>query len=145
MLATVTLHPAGGYQAPMASPFTRLNLHDVEDAAPGNGFGDRWEARVARGPLGAAQTGITHFKLHPGKRSPFVHRHERAEEVYVVLAGSGTVKLDDELFAVGPLDAIRLAPEVSRAFEAGPDGLEFLAVGPHVTGDGLPVDDPWVA
>ncbi|HEY2637545.1 MAG TPA: hypothetical protein VGI54_09175 [Solirubrobacteraceae bacterium] len=46
---------------------------------------------------------------------------------------------------VKPLDAIRIAPEVARAFEAGPDGLELLAFGPHVAGDGAPVDDPWVA
>ena len=129
----------------MTDPHTRLNLADVEDAAPANGFGDRWEARVAREPLGAEQTGVTHFRLHPGKRSPFSHRHEQAEEIYVVLSGSGTVKLDDELSAVGPLDAIRVAPDVARAFEAGPDGLELLAFGPHHAGDGEPVDDPWVA
>jgi hypothetical protein len=44
---------------------------------------------------------------------------------------------------VRPLDAIRVAPAVAHAFEAGPDGLEFLAVGPHHPGDGEPVDDPW--
>ncbi len=73
----------------MATPFTRINLGEVEDVAPANGFGERWEARVARADLDAEQTGVSHFRLHPGKRSPFVHRHERAEEVYVVLAGSG--------------------------------------------------------
>jgi hypothetical protein len=55
------------------------------------------------------------------------------------------VKLDDELFDVRPHDAIRIAPEVARAFEAGPDGLEFLAFGSHHQDDGVPVDDPWVA
>src|SRR3954470_11637507 len=115
---------------------THINLDDVEDAAPGNGFGDRWEARVARTSLEAEHTGVTHFRLHPGKRSPFCHRHTEAEEVYVVLSGTGRVKLDDEIAAVHPLDAIRVAPQVARAFEAGPDGLELLAFGPHVPGDG---------
>ena len=124
---------------------THINLEDVEDAAPANGFGHRWEARVARTPLGAEQTGVTHFRLRPGKRSPFSHRHRAAEEVYVVLSGSGRVKLGDEISDVRPLDAIRVAPEVARAFEAGPDGLEFIAVGPHHAADGEPVDDPWVA
>jgi quercetin dioxygenase-like cupin family protein len=123
---------------------TRINLDDVDDAAPANGFGDRWEARVAREAIGAEQTGLTHFRLKPGKRSPFVHRHGDAEEIYVILAGSGQVKLDDELSEVHPLDAIRIAPEVARAFEAGPDGLEFIAFGPHHSGDGEPVEDPWV-
>jgi mannose-6-phosphate isomerase-like protein (cupin superfamily) len=87
---------------------------------------------------------VTHFRLRPHRRSPFSHRHGEAEEVYVVLSGNGRVKLGDELFDVGPLDAIRIAPEVARAFEAGPHGLEFLAFGPHVPGDGQPVQDPWV-
>jgi quercetin dioxygenase-like cupin family protein len=129
----------------MASAYTHLNLQGIEDVAPGNGFGHRWEARVAREPLQAEQTGVTHFRLHAGMRSPFCHRHARAEEVYVVLAGSGRVKLGDEFADVRPLDSIRVAPEVPRAFEAGPDGLEFIAFGPHHPGDGEPVDDPWVA
>lgn len=122
----------------------RINLNDVEDAAPGNGLGHRWEARVAREPLGASGTGVTHFRLLPGMRSPFAHRHPEAEEIYVILSGTGRVKLDDEISAVRPLDAIRVAPEVVRAFEAGDDGLEFIAFGPHHPGDGEPVDDPWV-
>jgi mannose-6-phosphate isomerase-like protein (cupin superfamily) len=67
------------------SSYTRTNLLSVDDAAPPNGFGDRWEARVARADLDAEQTGITHFRLRPGKRSPFVHRHRETEEVYLVL------------------------------------------------------------
>jgi uncharacterized cupin superfamily protein len=128
----------------MPPPHTRINLGEIGDAAPGNGFGDRWEARGAREALGAETTGVTLFRLQPGKRSPFSHRHERAEEIYIILQGSGSIKLGDEFVAVRPLDAIRVAPEVPRAFEAGGDGLEFLAVGPHHPGDGLPVEDPWV-
>lgn len=128
----------------MPSGHTLINLAKVADAAPANGFGARWEARVAREDLDAEQTGLTHFRLRPGKRSPFMHRHKRAEEVYVVLAGTGRVKLDDQIFDVRALDAIRVAPEVARAFEAGPEGLEFIAIGPHHGADGEPVDDSWV-
>ena len=39
---------------------------------------------------------------------------------------------------------IRVAPEVARAFEAGPDGLEFIAFGPHREADGEKVEDSWV-
>lgn len=128
----------------MSSSYTRTNLISVEDAAPPNGFGDRWEARVARADLEAEQTGVTHFRLRPGKRSPFVHRHREAEEVYLVLGGGGRMKLGDELIDVGPMDAVRVAPAVPRAFEAGPEGLEFIAFGPHYD-DGEPVEDAWVA
>jgi len=129
----------------MPTPFTHINLIDVHDAAPSNGFGDRWEARVARETLEAHTTGVTHFRLRSGKRSPFTHRHARAEETYVILSGRGRVKLDDEVREVGPLDAIRVSPQTARAFEAGPEGLEFLAFGPHHPGDGEAVDDPWTA
>jgi mannose-6-phosphate isomerase-like protein (cupin superfamily) len=128
----------------MPSGHTRINLTEVEDAAPANGFGGRWEARVAREDLDAEQTGLTHFRLRPGKRSPFVHRHGHAEEVYVVLGGAGRIKLDGEIFDVHALDAVRVAPEVARAFEAGPEGLEFIAFGPHYDADGESVDDRWV-
>jgi len=129
----------------MTAPYTLVHLTDVEDAAPRNGFGERWEARVARSALEAQRTGVSHFRLRPGRRSPFTHRHLEAEEIYVVLSGSGRVKLEDEISAVRPLDAIRVAPRVARAFEAGPDGLELLAFGPHIPGDGEPVDDAWTA
>jgi mannose-6-phosphate isomerase-like protein (cupin superfamily) len=128
----------------MSAPYTQINLDEVEDAAPGNDLGSYWEARVARVALDAERTGVTHFRLRPGKRSPFAHRHAHAEEIYVILGGGGQIKLDDEFFKVRPLDAIRVAPEVVRAFQAGPEGLEFLAVGAHHGSDGELVDDPWI-
>jgi mannose-6-phosphate isomerase-like protein (cupin superfamily) len=127
----------------MPEPFTKVSLAAVEDVAPANGFGHRWEARVARQELASERTGVTHFRLLPGKRSPFTHRHKDAEEVYVVLSGSGRAKLDGQFLDVGPLDSIRVAPETARAFEAGQDGLEFIAFGAHHPGDGEPVEDPW--
>ncbi|MHB8234193.1 MAG: cupin domain-containing protein [Solirubrobacteraceae bacterium] len=127
----------------MTKLHTKVNLADIEDAAPANGFGDRWEARVAREALGAERTGLTHFRLRPGKRSPFTHRHSRAEEVYLVLAGTGRIKLDDQILDL-QIDAIRVAPTVARAFEAGPKGLEFIAFGAHLDADGEPVRDSWV-
>lgn len=40
----------------------------------------------------------------------------------MILSGAGRIKLGDEVSEVRPLDAVRVAPEVARAFEAGPDG-----------------------
>jgi mannose-6-phosphate isomerase-like protein (cupin superfamily) len=127
----------------VTEPFTKINLAAVDDVAPGNGFGDHWEARAAREALAAERTGVVLFRLLPGKRSPFTHRHADAEEIYVVLSGSGRMKLDGEILDVAPLDAIRVAPATARAFEAGPDGLEFLAFGAHHPGDGELVEDAW--
>lgn len=101
------------------------------------------EARFAGGALEAADTGLSHHRLRPGKRQAFGHRHDEAEEVYVVLSGSGRVKLDDEIRELVALDAVRVAPGMMRAFEAGDDGLELLAVGASHPGDGQIVPGWW--
>src|SRR4051794_6850787 len=119
------------------------NLRDVEDQAVKHGFSETQEARFARGDLGAEETGLSYHVVKPGKRQAFGHRHEHAEEIYVVVSGAGRVKLDDDVSRIGPLDAIRVAPAVARAFEAGPDGLELLAFGTHHAGDGELVQDFW--
>jgi mannose-6-phosphate isomerase-like protein (cupin superfamily) len=104
--------PKARMEDEMPSGHSRINLADIADAAATNGFGDRWEAGAARVDLDAEQTGLTHFRLRPGKRSPFMHRHKRAEEVYVILGGTGRIKLDNEILDVRALDAVRVAPEV---------------------------------
>ena len=101
------------------------------------GFGDQGEARFANRPLGTVRTGVSHQRLRPGVRQAFGHRHQHAEEVFVILAGAGRVRVDDEINDVRPLDAIRFAPSSARALEAGSDGLEFLVFGPHHTGDAV--------
>jgi mannose-6-phosphate isomerase-like protein (cupin superfamily) len=111
--------------------YTIRNLRSVEDMAVKHGFSETQEARFARGDLEAQDTGVSHHVLHPGKRQPFAHRHREAEEIYVVLSGSGRIKLDDDVVDIGAMDAIRIAPETTRAIEAGPDGIELLAFGPH--------------
>jgi mannose-6-phosphate isomerase-like protein (cupin superfamily) len=116
--------------------YTLLNLGDAEDHAPRFGFSEVQESRFPWRELGATSTGLAFQRVKPGKRQAFAHRHEDAEEIYVVLSGSGRLKLDDEIRDVRPLDAIRVAPKVTRAFEAGPDGLELLAFGTHHEGDG---------
>jgi quercetin dioxygenase-like cupin family protein len=116
--------------------FEIKNLDDFDDSAPQFGFGDVAEARFAAGQMDLTQAGFSLYRLKAGKRQPFGHRHDAAEEVYLVLSGSGRVKLDDELRDIRRLDAIRVAPEITRGFEAGPDGLEVLAFGQRFEGDG---------
>ena len=127
----------------MATPYTIKQLTDVEDSAPKFGYGEIQEARFAHGDLHAEQTGLSFHRLTAGNKQPFAHRHENAEEVYVVISGSGRLKLDDEIVEVGALDAIRVAPQVTRCFEAGPEGLEVIAAGPHHEGDGEIIPGWW--
>lgn len=117
--------------------YTIKNLREVEDQAPKFGVGETQEARFPREDLGAETIGLAFHHVKAGKRQGFAHRHENAEEIYVILSGTGRIKLDDEVKKIGPLDAIRVAPKVARAFEAGPDeDLELLAFGPRRAGDG---------
>jgi mannose-6-phosphate isomerase-like protein (cupin superfamily) len=115
--------------------YTKKNLREVEDLAVKGGFSENQEARFPRDDLNAEDTGLSYQVLRPGKRHAFAHRQKEAEEIFVVLSGSGRVKLDDEIVEVGPMDAIRVAPPVARAFEADSDGLEILVFGPHRDGD----------
>jgi uncharacterized cupin superfamily protein len=116
--------------------YTVKNLTEVEDSAPKFGFDEVQEARFAREDLHAESIGLNFLKVKPGKRQAFAHRHENAEEIYVVLEGTGRIKLDDEVVEVAPLDAIRIAPPVTRMLEAGDEGLTVLAFGPRHEKDG---------
>ncbi|HKG37266.1 MAG TPA: cupin domain-containing protein [Solirubrobacterales bacterium] len=119
----------------MPDPYTHKNLTEVEDSAPKFGFEDHQEARFARSDFDAEQTGFSYHRVKPGKRQGFGHRHDEAEEVYVVIRGSGRVKLDDDILELAELDAVRVSPGVTRQFEAADDGLDLLAFGPHHEGD----------
>ena len=127
----------------MAAPYTVKKLTDVEDSAAKFGVGEVQEARFANDDLDAEHTGVSHHRLNPDRRQAFGHKHDNAEEVYVVIAGSGRVKLDDDIVDIERLDAIRVAPGVVRAFEAGPEGMEMLAVGPRHDGDGEVLQGWW--
>jgi mannose-6-phosphate isomerase-like protein (cupin superfamily) len=123
---------------------SHTNLRDVSDMAPDAGFSEIQEARFARKDLQAQDTGLAYHVLRAGKRQAFAHRHQAAEEIYVVLSGTGRMKIDDEILDVGPMDAIRVAPTAARAFEAGDEPLEVLAFGPHHDKDGEVIEgDFW--
>lgn len=123
--------------------YTIKNLREVEDMAAKHGFGDVQEARFPWRDLDAEATGVGYLSVKPGKRQPFAHRHADAEEIYVVVGGSGRAKLDDEIVELAELDALRIGPSVVRRLEAGPDGLEVLAFGPRHEGDAEMVQGFW--
>lgn len=126
----------------MTSPYTHKNLSDVKDSAPDFGFGEFGEMRFAREELEAEDTGFTYHRTDPNIHGEFGHRHQAAEEVYLVISGSGRAKLGDDIIEIERLDTIRVSPTVWRAFSSGPDGLEMIAFGPRHDGDGE-VDPQW--
>jgi quercetin dioxygenase-like cupin family protein len=116
------------------SRFATVNLLDVEDSvgerAPGI------DGKFGRKHLDSRDLGVSLFRYAANLRSPMAHSHREQEEAYVIVSGSGRVLLDGEVHELRQWDVLRVAPEVVRAFEAGPDGLDIVAVGGPKPADG---------
>ena len=111
------------------SDYTIVNIRESEDFAPKFGMPDGMHAHFPKKELDCKIGAVGLERLAPGFRTPFGHSHKRQEELYVIVAGYGRVKLDDEIVDVRQWDVIRVAPQTMRNFEAGPEGLEVLAFG----------------
>jgi mannose-6-phosphate isomerase-like protein (cupin superfamily) len=124
---------------------TKVNLKEIEDMAPRFGLSPGLEAYYARVPLELEKSGVSLFRLAPDFRTPFGHLHTDQEEVYVVLEGSGRIKVGEEVVELGPFDAVRVAPQVMHTLEGGPEGLFYLAFGAPNTDnkDAEMVQDWW--
>ena len=117
-------------------PFTRRNLKaDLEDIGAVFDGAPDLEFRAATKPLALERSGLTYQRVPPGYRFPYGHTHATQEEVYVVVGGSGRIKVDDEIVELERWDAVRVPPGTWRGYEAGPDGLELLVIGAPNLGD----------
>ena len=127
----------------MIAGFAIKNLKEVEDTAGARVPGV--EGRFARKHLDSQHLGVSYFRYPPSFRAPFGHKHREQEEAYVVISGSGRLKLDDEIVDLRQWDVVRVSPEVVRGFESGPEGLEIIAVGANRPegGDGEMINDWW--
>jgi quercetin dioxygenase-like cupin family protein len=125
------------------SDYSIANLREADDDTGGRVEGMR--GVFARKHLDSRDLGVSLWSYAANLRVPFAHSHREQEEAYVVVAGSGRIRLDDEVVELKPWDVVRVAPEVVRGFEAGPDGLEVIAVGGPKPegGDGVRSDSPW--
>ena len=125
------------------SDFSIVNLRELDDDTGGRVEGMR--GVFGRKHLDSRDLGVSLWSYGAGLRVPFAHSHREQEEAYVVVAGSGRIRLDDEVRELKLWDVVRVAPHVVRGFEAGPDGLELIAVGGPKPegGDGVPSDSPW--
>jgi len=125
------------------SDYTVANLKEIDDSA--GEHAQSLEAHFARSHLDSEHLGVTYFRYGPGFRSPMGHSHREQEEVYVVIGGSGRIKVNDEIVELRRWDVVRVAPSTVRALEGGPDGLEVIAVGSDRPegGDGVAAPDWW--
>jgi uncharacterized cupin superfamily protein len=121
--------------------FTHKNLReDLDDVGHRFDGAPDLEFRLATQALGLEHSGLSVQRIPPGYRFPYGHTHKTQEEVYVVVRGSGRMKVDDEVVELREWDAVRVAPGAWRGYEAGPDGLELLVIGAPHLGD-TPRDD----
>ncbi len=104
--------------------YSYVDLESIEPSGPGGAV------RFVRRELGATAFGLNHFTLAPGAQGR--EHDERAsgqEEVIVVLAGSGTLRVDGEEVELRVGRFVRVDPEATRVPIAGPEGLTFVTVG----------------
>jgi mannose-6-phosphate isomerase-like protein (cupin superfamily) len=125
------------------SRYSHVNLLEVEDSV-GEGVSGV-QGRFGRKHLDSRDLGVSHWRYDPNFRAPSGHSHREQEEAYIVVAGSGRILLDDEVVQLKLWDVVRVAPEVQRAFEAGPDGMDLIAVGGPKPegGDGVRGEAVW--
>jgi mannose-6-phosphate isomerase-like protein (cupin superfamily) len=123
------------------SDFAIKNLLDIDDLFDGPEI----EARFSRKYLDSDHLGVSLFRYAPNVRATDGHHHKVQEEAYVVIGGSGRIRLDDEVVELRHMDVVRVAPQVVRGFEAGPEGLEVIAIGADKPdgGDGVRDPDRW--
>src|SRR6186997_553754 len=117
----------GSNRVGLEVPFTLRNIkEDLEDIGSRFDGAPDLEFRLATDALELEQSGLSLQRVPPGYRFPYGHTHEKQEEVYVVVGGSGRMKLDDEIVELKQWDAVRVSAGTWRGYEAGPDGLELI-------------------
>ena len=110
----------------MSNGYTVISLEDAPDV-----LGDYpGEMRFLTGPLEAEQAAITYRRMPPGSggRGSYGHRHRTQEELYLVLEGTLTFKLGDEVVEAGPGTAIRVAPSTVRSVHNDSDADVILVI-----------------
>ncbi len=81
--------------------------------------------------LGAEKLGARLWRLKPGQASTR-HRHFEQEELYLLLEGSGRMRVDDDLLTLEPLDTVLVKPDSARQLfnDTAADQLWFVAGAP---------------
>jgi mannose-6-phosphate isomerase-like protein (cupin superfamily) len=116
--------------------FTLKNIKaDVEDIGSKFDGAPGLEFRAATKALDLEKSALSYQRVPPENRFPYGHTHKTQEEVYVVVRGSGRMKVDDEIVELKEWDAVRVPPGMWRGYESGPDGLEILVIGAPNLGD----------
>ena len=117
--------------APSPRHATIRSIGEVEPVTRGNAGDCSWTEHDVGRACGSVETGMKHLAIPPGKLGAPPHCHSGEEEIFLVLAGEGTLWLGDERIPVraGHVVARPAATRIAHAFAAGAAGLELLAYG----------------
>jgi uncharacterized cupin superfamily protein len=128
--------PAGELPVVAPRPSTIVALDDVEPTVQDRGPVHRTRRDLATA-AGSSLSGLQHVSVAPGRRSSVRHCHSHDDELFVVLAGGGTLLLGDERHEMRPgsIVARPAATGVAHSFEAGAHGLVLLAYGTRQPAD----------
>jgi uncharacterized cupin superfamily protein len=86
--------------------------------------------KALRQALGVTAFGINQYDSPPGFEA-LTHDElgSGQEEVYIALAGEGTIRIEDEELDFTPGRYVFVPPELTRQVVAGPNGLSYVVVG----------------
>ena len=83
-----------------------------------------------REKLGVTAFGINELELPPGAEGPeHDHAKDGQEEVYVIIRGAGTIRVDGVEAELRPGHYVFLSPDARRQMVAGDQGLAWVGVG----------------
>ena len=109
--------------------YTAVDVAELEGEGPGGAV------RKVRRALGARASGFNHITLPAGAEGhEHDHAEDRQEEVYVVVRGSGVMRVDGDEVDLRPGVFVRVDADTTRLPVAGPDGLEFVTFGAPLDG-----------
>jgi len=106
--------------------YTAIQLTDAPDV-----LGDYpGEMRFLTGSLEAEQAALTYRRMPPGTggRGSYGHRHRTQEEHYLVVEGTLTFKIGDDVFEAGPGTSVRVAPSAVRSVHNDSDADVVLVI-----------------
>ena len=110
--------------------YSVVDVSDLEGEGPGG------MVRKVRRAAGGRAFGFNYF-VFPPETEGREHDHADAglEEVYFVVRGGGTMRIDGEAVELRAGRFLRVDPASRRVPVAGPEGLEFLTIGAPLEGN----------
>ena len=109
------------YEAGATSDWNRFQFQTPSGLTIPKGF--------LKNELGLTSMEVSLNWLPPGAGMPFTHRHQKNEELYVFLTGSGEFQAGKEIFPIKPGTCVRCGQEVDRAWRCtGEEPLTFICI-----------------